>query len=214
MKKLTKKEVILIIIFIVSVVFFNIKEFRVKMNEKLVINEKLNENDTRESQEKDMMNEDNSLKDTSNKIVEPLEIKVDICGAVQKPGVITLKEGDRLEDAIRKAGGLTEKADIFRINRSEIIYDGKKIIIPEVGQDINIELIGTMSTLEKDNKININIASKKELMKLDGVGESISKRIIKYRQENKGFKSIEDIMNVSGIGESKFEHIKDSIKVK
>lgn len=210
MKKLRKKEIILIIIFIISVVFFNIKEFKYKTNQKLTIEESTEASD---SKEKNKVQE-NISKETDQEIIKPKQIKVDICGAVKKPGVINLVEGDRVIDAINKAGGLTDKADILRINRSKYVCDSEKIIIPEIGEKIIVDDTNDSDVIGIDKKININTASKDELIRLDGIGESISERIIRYRQKNNGFKSIEDIMKVSGIGQSKYEQIKDSIKVK
>jgi competence protein ComEA len=209
-KKVTKKEIILIIIFIVLVVFFNIKNFTYKENQKIVIEEEIGV-----IEDKD---EKNSQQDTAQEThlekKEPKKIKIDICGAVKKPGVIILAEGDRVIDAINRAGGLTDKADVLRINRSKYVNDGEKIIIPEIGEKIDIGVSSDSDIIGIDKKININTATKEQLTKLDGIGESISERIIKYRQKNNGFKSIEDIKNVSGIGSNKFEQIKDSIKVK
>lgn len=209
MRKLKKKEIILVIIFFISITVFNVKEFSFNMNKKLLI-EEVSENESNDVEDE----KERSSVEASEDMTEPNEIEVDICGAVNNPKVVTLKEGDRVIDAINSAGGLTDKADINRINRAKYVYDGEKIIIPEVGQDIDSEGIMSSDTLGIDKKININTASKEELMKLSGIGESISVKIIKYRQANNGFKSVEDIMNVSGIGESKFEQIKDSIKVK
>ncbi|SHJ82580.1 helix-hairpin-helix domain-containing protein [Paramaledivibacter caminithermalis] len=210
MKKLEKKEIIIIIVFIISIVFLNVNEFRYKTNQKISIEEEVKEVDSRD-QEGDKENKDKQEEKEKN---EPKKIKVDICGAVKNPGVIILKEGDRVIDAINKAGGLTDRADILKINRSKYVYDSEKIIIPEIGQEIDVEGIDDSDTIGIDKKININTASKEELESLDGIGESISERILKYRQKNNGFKSIEEIMNISGIGQSKFEQIKDSIKVK
>ncbi|WP_432664254.1 helix-hairpin-helix domain-containing protein [Wukongibacter baidiensis] len=208
MRKIRKKEVVLVIIFILSIIFFNVKEFRFKTNEKALI-----EADIDIEQEKvNTDSKENITEESQKKVEDPREIKVDICGAVKSQGVVILKEGDRVIDAINKAGGLTDNADINRINRSKYVSDGEKIIIPEKGQEI--ESLEDLGSLGVDTKININTASKEELITLDGIGESIGERIIKYRRENNGFKSIEDIMKVSGIGESKFNQIKDSIKVK
>ncbi len=209
MKKLGKKEILLIIVFVISIIFFNIREFSFKMNEKLVIEEALNEEGNAVENE-----EIDTSKEASTEEKEPREIKVDISGAVKNPGVISLKEGDRLIDVINKAGGLTDKADINRINRSKYVHDSEKIIIYEIGQEIDYSIINNSESLGVDNKVNINTASKEELITLNGIGESIGENIIKYRKENNGFKSIEDIMKVSGIGKSKFNQIKDSIKVK
>ncbi|WP_432408937.1 helix-hairpin-helix domain-containing protein [Wukongibacter sp. M2B1] len=208
MRKIRKKEVILVVLFIVSIALFNIKEFRFKMNEKMLIEEVINvEEEIKEEDTSENISE-KSEEETEN----PKEIKIDICGAVREQGVVVLKEGDRVIDAINKAGGLTDDADISRVNRSKYVFDGEKLIIPEKGEEI--EGIEELGLLGVDQKININVASKEELISLDGVGESISERIIKYRSENNGFKSIEEIMNVSGIGENKFNQIKDSIKIK
>lgn len=214
MKKLKKKEIVLIIIFLTAVIFLNIKDFRFKMNEKLLIEESLDNKENKNTANTGDENKEGSSDEVEKEASKPVDIKVDICGAVKKPGVIILKEGDRVIDAINKAGGLTDKADILRINRSKYVYDSEKIIIPEIGEDINIESSNELDQIGIDKKININTASKDELARLDGIGESISERIIKYRQNNKGFKNIKEIMNVSGIGESKFKQIKDSIKVK
>lgn len=210
MRKLGKKEIALVIVFFISIVFFNIKEFTFKMNEKLLIEDALDEEENSDTESKEI----STSPETIIEIEEPSEIKVDISGAVKNPGVIILKEGDRMIDAINKAGGLTDKADINRINRAKYVYDSEKIIIYEIGQEIDYGTINNSDTLGIDRKININTASKEELIKLNGIGESISENIIKYRQENNGFKSIEDIMDVTGIGNSKFEQIKDNIKVK
>tara|TARA_B100000965_G_C19425583_1_gene684100 strand:+ start:297 stop:929 length:633 start_codon:yes stop_codon:yes gene_type:complete len=210
MRKLGKKEIVLVIVFIISIVFFNIKEFSFKMNEKLLIEGELEEEENNDTESEETV----TSSESTNEIEEPKEIKVDISGAVKNPGVITLKEGDRMIDAINKAGGLTDKADINRINRAKYVYDSEKIIIYEIGQETDYGTIDDSDNLGIDNKININTASKEELIKLNGIGESISENIIKYRQDNNGFKSIEDIMNVTGIGNSKFEQIKDSIKAK
>lgn len=214
MKKLKKKEIIVIIIVFIAVVFLNVKDFRFKMNEKLIIEESLDNQENKNTASTGDKNKEENLEEVKKELSKPEDIKVDICGAVKNPGVIVLKEGDRVIDAINKAGGLTDKADILRINRSKYVYDSEKIVIPEVGEDINIDSIKELEEIGIDKKININTATKDELTKLDGIGESISERIIKYRQKNRGFKTIEDIMNVSGIGDSKFEQIKDSIKVK
>lgn len=210
MKKIGKKEVVLIIIFIASILFFNIKEFRFKTNRKILIEEAMD----KKAESNNVEAKENTPEKSEKEVEGPKEIKVDICGAVKNQGVVIVKEGDRLIDVINKAGGLTEKADINRFNRSKYVFDGEKIIIPEKGENIDIEVVENIGDLGIDKKVNINTASKEELMKLDGIGESIGERIIKYRRENNGFKSVEDIIKVKGIGQGKFGQIKDSIKVK
>ena len=168
------------------------------------------------------------------------KIKVDVKGMVNNPGVYELSENSRVIDAINMAGGLNESADTSTINLSKILKDENVIIVdttkePEkvieyVYKECNCpkfndacinnnDIINYQETTNNDNKISnvvsgqisINNASKEELQSLSGVGESKAISIIKYREENGPFNTLEDIMNVSGIGNSLFEKIKDSI---
>ncbi len=145
-------------------------------------------------------------------------IMVDVDGAVKNPGVYELIEGDRVEDALKKAGGLLETSDTKNINRARILADGEKIYIAEKGEiNSSIEMMGdsiynTNEAGVSNGKININIASKELLMSLDGIGEVYSQRIIDYRNKMK-FSNIEDIKKVKGIGEKTFEGLKDKITV-
>ena len=150
-------------------------------------------------------------------------IIVHIAGAVKSPGVVRLKQGSRMEDAIEMAGGLTEDSDISNVNLAYVLDDGVKIVIPEKGsnQEVNEIInsdIGENVILESDSKrevktslVNINKASQSELESLSGVGSSLASKIIEYRNSNGKFSNIEDIKKVSGIGDSKYEAIKDSI---
>ncbi|MBQ7136855.1 MAG: helix-hairpin-helix domain-containing protein [Bacilli bacterium] len=163
----------------------------------------------------------------------------DIKGSVNKPGVYSLEKGSRVIDAIKIAGGLKENADTSVNNLSKYITDEMVIVIynsdevfrfNEIKEQEEIEnnecknyneVVENESCIEKsdiiasevDTKISINTASLELLMTLPGIGESKAKSIIEYREEKGIFKSIEDIMNVSGIGESVFEKIKNYITV-
>lgn len=133
-------------------------------------------------------------------------IFVHIEGCVNYPGLIKTKYGTRLFELIEEAGGETEEADLTRINLASIVSDEQKVFIPakvvlEEGQE------------DESSIININTASKEKLMSLNGVGEGTAEKIIKYREQNGYFNAIEDLMNVSGIGESKFNGLKDDITV-
>lgn len=139
-------------------------------------------------------------------------IMIHISGEVYKPGLIELKQGDRVKDAVDLAGGLKKDADLDRINLAKKVEDEEKIYIPKVGEEVGMEL-PLYTNESKSNKININLCSLEELVNLPGIGEVIGKRIIEYRKSNP-FKSIEEIKNVSGIGDKKFEGIKDLITVK
>ena len=149
-----------------------------------------------------------------------------VIGEVNNPGVVTLPEGSRIIDAINKAGGKTEEADLSKINLAFIVEDGTQIYIPRINENLNqvnlisdgagIGVIINDSNLEENElevKVNINTANKEKLETLPGIGETTAQKIIDYREANGKFKTIEDIKNVSGIGETKYESLKDKITV-
>lgn len=153
-------------------------------------------------------------------------IIVHVSGAVNKEGIVELKNNSRIIDAIDKAGGLKDEADITNINLAYIIEDGMKIHIPskeEKESTIIVESNIDSGTVEQSNeiksnnnkklKININTATKTDLETLPGIGESTALKIIEYRKEKGKFKLIEDIKQVNGIGENKFNKIKELITV-
>ena len=148
------------------------------------------------------------------------KIKVYITGEVNDPGVKELSEGARIEDIINLAGGLTELANIRNVNLAYEIEDGQKIYIPNINEAIEnyISEENGEGIVEKDNKsfgkIDINKADLVMLCEIPGVGESLASKIIEYRKQNGKFKKIEDLKNVSGIGEKKFESLRDYIVVK
>lgn len=173
------------------------------------------------SEEKDDKNKENVENEQEEIIV------VHIAGEVKKPGIVKIKEGARIADIIEEAGGLTEKANITNINLAYIIEDGQKITIPSKEEKVEIEQEGYIQTengvgiineeqgvSSKNQVVNINKATKEEFQTLQGIGESIAEKIITYRKENGSFKQIEDIKNVPGIGDAKYQNIKDKISVK
>lgn len=140
-------------------------------------------------------------------------IEVYICGEVNKPGVYKMTDGDRINDLIKVAGGFTEKADLESVNLAIKLKDEDFIKVPS---KIKTEFInGTVINNQenKQQKININTAEIEELKTLPRVGDALARRIIDYRNKNGRFNRIEDIKNVSGIGEKMFENIKDLICV-
>ena len=130
------------------------------------------------------------------------DIFVHITGEVKNSGVVKMKKGSRLFEAIEEVGGFTEKADKEAINLAQILVDGYKYHIPNENE-VYYE--------ENTNKININTATKEDLMKIDGIGEKMAERIIKYRKKNGPFSNIEELKDISGIGENKFEMIKEYV---
>lgn len=201
-----------------------------------------------ELQEEIKVNLENAEKQSSN--IEESNIKIDIKGCIVKPGVYELKEGSRVIDAIKVAGGLTENAYTRYINLSQILEDEiiiiinskdeiekikngeKEQIICENRNDVCINeeklITNDINKSEELNKtetnknttneklntfVNINTATKEELMTLKGIGESKAIKIIEYRKTNGNFKTIDDIKNVSGIGEAIYVKIKENITV-
>lgn len=152
-------------------------------------------------------------------------IAVHVIGAVPRPGLYEFAEGARVQDAIDAAGGLLTSANIDSINLAAFLEDGVQLTIPyKDGQappaepaEAELELPGATeeSGSNEDNPdlININTASVDELDELPGIGPTIAQRIIDYRDANGPFQTIEDLLNVSGIGPSTFEQIKDLITV-
>ena len=171
----------------------------------------------------------NTAVENSNETVEENNtIVVHITGEVNYPGVVVLKEGARVVDAIEAGGGETDKADLGSLNLAYMLSDGEKIYVPnkeETSQE-NQEreyITSAKADLEQSEngakstgtnfKININTAKQEELTQITGVGESTAKKIIEYRTQNGKFKSIEDIKNIPGIGDSKFNAMKEEITV-
>ena len=141
---------------------------------------------------------------------EPNKIYVHICGEVNNPGVYELAEGSRIFEAVEAAGGFTEEAAQASLNLAQVISDEEQIVI--LTQDEAAE----KARLEREQAagiVNLNTASKEQLMTLTGIGESRAEDILRYRQESGGFQAIEEIMNVPGIKESAYLKIKDSITV-
>ena len=159
-----------------------------------------------------------SIKSSSSELAiekapeEKEEIMVHISGAVNKPGILRLDSSKRLVDALDLAGGARDDADLDRVNLAARLHDEEKIYIPKVGEVQNniSSLASSPSSSDTSSKININSADLSELTKIPGVGEKTAQKIIDYRANN-SFSSIEDIKNVPGIVDKKFESMKDYI---
>lgn len=215
MTSFTKREQIVILILVVVIVFTLCYSFFSKSDLKLI---KANETETNiDDGQNNSEVENNEVNDDSKKKKEERKIiMVDISGQVNCPGLFQLYEDDRVIDAVNKAGGLKPDCDRDRINLARRVEDEEKIYIPKIGEALDAE-IQYLSTVENNSmseagKVNINTASKEKLVDLPGIGDALADRIIQYRNENK-FENIEEIMQVSGIGDKKFEGIKDFISV-
>lgn len=168
------------------------------------------------------------------------EIVVHVCGAVKKSGVYTLPGNSRVKDFIDAAGGATKDANLDLINLARVVQDGEQIMVPrlsmaedfptlpppvptpteitatevpEDANDVNSSDSSDKIDTEKTGILNINKATVGELMDLPGIGLTIAQRIITYRKTNNGFKDIEELKKVEGVGEKTFEKLKDRVTV-
>jgi competence protein ComEA len=160
--------------------------------------------------------DDGANSDTIEASDEKSYIKVYIAGQVKYPGVIELLEGSRLSEAVELAGGLLEQADLLRINLALRVKDEGMYIIPKIGEEIPVPVgIDTMAAQSEsqDGKININTADKALLETLPGIGPSRAQGIIEHRERHGSFETIDEIKDVTGIGDKIFEGLKDFIAV-
>jgi competence protein ComEA len=154
------------------------------------------------------------------------DVLVYVCGAVRSPGVVHLPAGARVADALEQAGGATPKAELSAVNLAAKVTDGQQIVVPERGTTAPAAAAagataGGAATSAGSGAaaavpgalVNINTASLAELDTLQGVGPSTAQKIIDYRTSSGGFKTIDDIKNVPGIGDAKFAALKDFITV-
>ena len=152
----------------------------------------------------------NSFSINDNELVKKEElIAIYITGEVNNPGVYYIEDEMRLNDIVELCGGFKDTADLSEVNLAEKLNDSDKIFIPKIVSD-NYEEINLEENNDDSGKVNINTANKTQLKELDGIGDTLADNIIKYRNNSK-FKSIEDILNVDGIGQAKYEKIKEYI---
>lgn len=167
--------------------------------------------------DEDNLDEDQDIDSKKEESANDSIKKVYISGEINKPGVYQIKDGDRLEDLINEAGGLTDKASEKTLNLAQRLDDQMKIYIPNIDEENSLENIdpnqaANISASSKSELININTASKEELMSLPNIGDKRADAIIEYRSANK-FEKIEDIKNVTGIGDKFYEALKDLITI-
>lgn len=221
MENFDKKQKIFIIFFIVIFIlvllytiwsFINSKNSYIDVDEDLMIKTENNINSSNDI--------NNAIQASSEKII------VYIIGSVKNPGIYELDVDSRVSDAVNSAGGLLDDADISKINLAFKLEDGQKITIPSINDDLDDDssyedfisqdsgnIISDTSSNSSTKKVNLNTASQTELETLPGIGPSTALKIINYRNENGKFSSIEDIKKVPGIGDSKFNNLKEYVSV-
>ena len=159
-----------------------------------------------------------SVSENEVKKEEPVEqdlITVDVKGAVKAPGIYDLPVGSRVNDAVQKAGGLTEQADSKSLNLAQKVSDEALVYVPTKGEEAASQQTtsGTASSTSKEKKVNLNKASLEELKQVKGLGGKRAQDIIDHREANGKFKSVDELKKVSGIGAKTIEKLKDYVTV-
>lgn len=218
MLSFTRREQIVILLLVIGIVAVAGYNIRGNDNMEILTSDVDNDNLSYvEIEENEMIFEEKKEDEDKEEFFDEKEdfIVIDICGQINNPGIVTLARNSRVIDAVEKAGGLLKDADRNRINLARRLLDEEKIYIPKIGEQLESINVINLTTSEKeleDEKININVANKEKLESLPGIGPSLAQRIIEYRKK-KTFNNINEINNVSGIGEKKFEAIEELIKV-
>ena len=217
-KKTIGLTVVLILLLIVSLMTYGKNKSNVFKDE-YMNNIFIEENDNYNEEQKTNSSKDEIFKEDSSLIINNTNINqqvgniivVEINGDVINPDVYSLNEGSIIKDLIEAAGGLTNEADISNINRAKEINNHELIVIRNINDSVsneNIEINEIQEIEIDDGKININTADLNRLKDIPGIGDVKANSIIMYREENGGFKTIDELKNVDGIGEKTFEKIK------
>ena len=229
-KKLDKDYIIIGIIIISVIIFMVLNIGKVKEFEEKETTGNIEKNIKVSEESKDNKEKEGNEEDKKENISYETGIFVHIDGYVNNPGVYQIKENERTNVLIEKAGGLKNGYSIKNINLAAKLSDGDKVYIPSIEEEKslgnqnnnnNVSTVGKDKNngnnsnnnvnIIKNNKININTANVSELKQITGIGESTANKIIDYRENVGKFKKIEDIKEVKGIGESKFESLKNKI---
>ena len=204
-KKVIATIIVLTILFISSIILYgknNNKVFSDKYMQNIFV-------DSDEQISDNSISNMETLVTNEEKLDVPM-IFVEIKGEVLIPDVYELQEGSIVKDLIEKAGGLTSEANITNINRAKKLQNYELVIISNINDENNNTVFNEV-IIESNGLININLADINELKKITGIGDVKAQSIIEYRGKNGGFKSVDEIKNVDGIGEKTFEKIKEKI---
>ena len=157
--------------------------------------------------------EEKSQKSETEEVVEKDLITVDVKGAVKSPGIYDLPVGSRINDAVQKAGGLTDNADSKSINLAQRISDEALVYVPTKEEATSQEMPSSTSNSKENKKVNLNKASLEELKQVKGLGAKRAQDIIDHRDSNGKFKSVDELKKVSGIGAKTLEKLKEYVTV-
>lgn len=206
LKKHLRKETFVILLVILLAISLMFKVFYTPTNKEIALADEVFDTSL-------------EVQESSAEVESTGKLYVDIKGAVKVPGMYEVTSDMRVLNVIDLAGGLTSEADDKQINFAQKVEDQMIVYIPKEGEELSESLAtlpsqGNQSNQgQEEDKVNLNQATKEELMTLNGVGEKKAEKIIDYREENGSFQKIEDLKNVNGFGEKSFESLKTSITI-
>ncbi|MBM6753531.1 helix-hairpin-helix domain-containing protein [Lactobacillus alvi] len=166
------------------------------------------------------VNQTSQVKSIASSATPTGKVTVDIKGAVNKPGVYTLPKTSRVQEAVTAAGGQTSQADMHQVNLAKELMDQQVVYIPVQGEQLSgvttasaTGLDGSTDSSGSQPKINLNQATKDDLLKISGIGDKKADKIIEYRQSHGQFKTIDELKNVDGFGEKTVAKLKEQLAV-
>ena len=144
---------------------------------------------------------------------EQENIYVHVCGQVESPGVYELPGDSRIYQAVEAAGGMTKEAATQQVNQAQKLEDGQQVYVPSLEEAAAHQTLPGQTDQADDGRVDLNTATKEELMTLSGIGEARAEAILKYREEKGGFQSTEELKKIDGIKDGIFGKIEDQIKI-
>jgi competence protein ComEA len=139
------------------------------------------------------------------------DVYVDVVGAVRRPGLYRLRDGSRVADALARAGGVTRKAELQLVNRAALVADGEQIVVPGRGAAVAASAGGGSSAGAASGPVHLNSATIEQLDALSGVGPVTAQKIIDYREQHGGFRSVDELDAVPGIGPARLEELRGAV---
>lgn len=215
-KKINMKVLVAVVLVSISAIVYSCRGMEAEsvgnVNEVVYSDDALSGYGETSEQKETLISERDTYKEISESALT--EVIVYVCGQVVSPGVYTLNEGARMVDALEAAGGMTESAGADCLNLASVVHDGDRIYVPSEDEIVDLkmtQLNPDTSTDQQDTRININTASKEQLMTLPGIGAAKAESIIKYRENYGVFQSVEALKEVPGIKTGVYEGLKDLI---
>jgi len=144
----------------------------------------------------------------------PRSAVVHVAGAVRRPGVYRMRPGARVDDALRRAGGATARADLTQVNLAAEVEDGRQVVVPERAPRAAASASSAAATGPAPGRpLNVNTATLEQLDALDGIGPGLAQRILDAREERGGFSSVEELAEIPGIGEARMASLREQVRV-